>query len=161
MALLGSPPRPMELQPGSSGGGARRLREPVRKKLKARGPTIFIILAAMSGKLALSRSRTPPLSRTDDLLKDSLNWILRRRLCPDPSSMRAALGWRAESSLWLEIFKVYWFYFLADFLDKTLGSFLFCKLEREDSLPFMGIPNSALLRGSLTFLTGIRKHFKS
>jgi hypothetical protein len=64
-----------------------------------------------------------------------------------------------EHSLCLEIFRVHGFCFLVDTL-KTLSSFPFYKLQREGSLPSMGISNSALLRGSPVFLKGTREYFK-
>lgn len=76
--------------------------------------------------MVLGRAKTPPPSRTDNLLKENQNWIPKRYLCPEPSSVIAAQSYGAECSLWLEIFRVHWFCFLADFFDNTLSSFLFC-----------------------------------
>lgn len=55
-----------------------------------------------------------------------------------------------EQSLWLETFRVHWFYFLADFFDKTLSFFLFCTFSSRGQGKG-GIPKSAPLRDSLFF----------
>ena len=158
---LVSPLRPMKSQPGSGKGRERPLKKPGRKKLKVWGLTIFVILPKMLEKQVLSRSRPWPCSSRDSLLLSRVRTKSLQKLCAlDANSFAAACCCQVKHSLRWEVFRVHWFYFMADFLDKTHSSFLIYKFQRGASLLIMGISISAPLKGSLVFLKGMRECFK-
>lgn len=150
----------MKSQPGLGKGRERPLKKPGRKKLKVWGLIIFVILPKMSEKQVLSRSR-PYLALVWIACYRGVRTRSLQKVCAlDANSFAAACCCQVEHSLRWEVFRVLWFYFMADFLDKTHSSFLIYKFQRGASLLIMGIPNSAPLKGSLVFLKGMRECFK-